>query len=144
MALDLNRSPPYDEELLPDLNNPVVDEELLQQDHNLDGAEFAGRQQQLISPGNYSWLNLSKLLNTIWFLHEQLLQLHYLNLLSSAIDQHKPVEGGEALPDFNEQPANVEEFYQIKEAQGNNLGNELSLQQYILDIVRHNFFNVPV
>lgn len=144
MALDLNRSPPYDEELLPDLNNPVVDEELLQQDHNLDGAEFAGRQQQLISPGNYSWLNLSKLLNTIWFLHEQLLQLHYLNLLSSAIDQHKPVEGGEALPDFNEQPANVEEFYQIKEAQANNLGNELSLQQYILDIVRHNFFNVPV
>lgn len=54
MALDLNRSPPYDEELLPDLNNLVVDEELLQQDHNLDGAEFAGRQQQLISPGNYS------------------------------------------------------------------------------------------
>lgn len=89
-------------------------------------------------------LNLSKLLNTIWFLHEQLLQLHYLNLLSSAIDQHKPVEGGEALPDLNEQPANVEEFYQIKEAQANNLGNELSLQQYILDIVRHNFFNVPV
>lgn len=54
MALDLNRSPPYDEELLPDLNNLVVDEELLQQDHNLDGAEFAGRQQQLISLGNYS------------------------------------------------------------------------------------------
>jgi len=50
MALDLNKSPPDDEELLPDLNNPVDDEELLPQDHDLDGAEFAGR-QQLISPG---------------------------------------------------------------------------------------------
>jgi len=50
MALDLNKSPPHDEELLPDLNNPVDDEELLPQDHDLDGAEFAGR-QQLISTG---------------------------------------------------------------------------------------------
>jgi hypothetical protein len=62
VALDLNKSPPHDEELLPDLK-PVDDEllpdlnepvakELVQQDHNLDAAEVAGGQQQLISPGN--------------------------------------------------------------------------------------------
>ena len=81
---------------------------------------------------------------TIWFWHEQFLQLHYLNLWTSAIDEHKPVKGGEALPDLNERPANVEEFYRIQEAQGISLGNELTLQQYILDIVQHNFFTVPV
>jgi hypothetical protein len=55
------------------------------------------------------------------------LQPHYLKLLPFADDQHKPVEGGEALPDLNQQPANDEEFFQIKEAQGINLGNGLSL-----------------
>jgi hypothetical protein len=43
--------------------------------------------------------------------------------LSSVADQHKPVEGGEALPDPNEQPANDEGFFIIKEAEGINLGN---------------------
>lgn len=76
MALDLNKAPPDDEEVLPDLNqavddeevlpylNPAVhdeevlpdldqplhDEELLEQHHILDGAEFPGEQQQHISP----------------------------------------------------------------------------------------------
>jgi hypothetical protein len=34
-----------------DLNEPVA-KELVQQDHNLDAAEVAGGQQQLIRPGN--------------------------------------------------------------------------------------------
>ncbi|KAK8455711.1 hypothetical protein SEVIR_4G208550v4 [Setaria viridis] len=33
----------------PDLNQPLDDEELLQQQHNLDGAKFAGGQQLIIS-----------------------------------------------------------------------------------------------
>jgi hypothetical protein len=66
MALDLNKSPPhhevllpdlskpFDDECLPDLNEPDDDEEFLQQVHDLDGPEFAGGHQQLIKPGNSS------------------------------------------------------------------------------------------
>ncbi|CAN6225954.1 unnamed protein product [Urochloa humidicola] len=44
LALDLNIAPQDDDEVLPDLNNPLDDEAW----HDVDGDEFAARQQLII------------------------------------------------------------------------------------------------
>ncbi|CAN6291605.1 unnamed protein product [Urochloa humidicola] len=119
MALDLNKAPTDDDEGLPDLNKPLVDEEFLQQHHYIDGVEFAGGQEQFINPVKGG--------GSLPDLNEQPASEEECSQIDEAQQGISLVEGGGAFPDLNDMPANEEDLLQIYEAQqGIGLGNGFS------------------